>query len=85
VITEEATLSSRTALQNKFNRKKESKMKIDPGAKCNNCGASHYYVDQGRREYVIPWGEYLLCDKCHRLAIMEALRPESKSPLKVSG
>jgi len=39
-------------------------------------------MEQGRREYVIPWGEYLLCDKCHRFIIMEGLTREVKSLFK---
>jgi len=53
-------------------------MKTNAQAQCDNCEASYAQVEQGRREYFIPWGSYFLCDVCHRLAIMEALQPGSK-------
>ena len=37
---------------------------------------------QGRIEYFIPWGLYLLCDKCHRLAVMGALQSDVKPLFK---
>lgn len=59
-------------------------MKTDPQTKCANCGARYSHVGQGRREYFIPWGPHFLCDMCHRLAIMEKLRTESKDPVNIS-
>jgi hypothetical protein len=59
-------------------------VKTDSQRKCANCGATYSYVEQGRREYFIPWGFYFLCDMCHRLAILEVLQPESKPPLERS-
>ena len=55
-------------------------MRTDPQTKCANCGASYSSVAQGSREYFIPWGQYFLCDRCHRFAIMEALQTELKPP-----
>ena len=52
-------------------------MKTDSHTKCAKCEASYAHVEQGRREYFIPWGSYFLCDVCHRLAIMEAIQTES--------
>jgi hypothetical protein len=49
-------------------------VKTDPQTKCTYCGASYSLVTEGRREYFIPWGPQFLCDKCHRFAIMEALK-----------
>ena len=60
------------------------KVKTDSQTKCANCGATYSYVEQGRREYFIPWGPYFLCDMCHRLAILEVLQPESKPPFEPS-
>jgi hypothetical protein len=57
-------------------------MKTNSQAQCANCEASYSYVEQGRREYFVPWGGYFLCDMCHRLAIMEALQIESKQPFE---
>ena len=57
----------------------DAKVTIDPEGKCKSCGVSRSYVEQGRREYVIPWGEYLLCDKCHRFTIMEGMKTEMKA------
>jgi hypothetical protein len=53
-------------------------MKTTPQTKCTNCGASYADVVRGGREYFIPWGSYFLCDKCHRLAIMEASQTDLK-------
>jgi hypothetical protein len=58
-------------------------MKTNPQAQCAKCGASYAQVEQGRREYFVPWGPYFLCDMCHRLAILEALQAESKHPLNI--
>ena len=57
-------------------------MKTDSQTECANCDVRYSNVEQGRREYFIPWGSYFLCDMCHRLAIMEALQTESKEPLE---
>jgi len=57
-------------------------MKTNSQAQCANCEASYSYVEQGRREYFVPWGRYFLCDMCHRLAIMEALQIERKQPFE---
>ncbi len=57
-------------------------MKTNSQTKCANCGATYSYVVQGRRDYFIPWGSYFLCDKCHRYAIMEALKTELKPPFE---
>ncbi len=59
-------------------------MKTDSQAQCENCEASYSYVEQGKREYFVPWGSYFLCDKCHRHAIMEALKAELKPPFESS-
>ena len=59
-------------------------MKTDSQTQCANCEARYAHVEQGRREYFIPWGPYFLCDMCHRLAIMEALHTESKPRLNLS-
>ncbi len=59
-------------------------MKTDSQAQCANCEASYSYVEKGKREYFVPWGSYFLCDVCHRLAILEALQPDSKPPFKPS-
>ncbi len=53
-------------------------MKTDPQARCSICKATYSEVVQGGREYFIPWGPFSLCDKCHRLAIMEASQAEFK-------
>jgi hypothetical protein len=55
-------------------------MKTDTQTECANCEATYYKVEEGRREYFIPWGPYFLCDMCHRLAIMEALQIDAKQP-----
>ena len=57
-------------------------MKTNSQTQCANCEASYSDVEEGRREYFIPWGLYFLCDVCHRLAIMEALQTESKQPFE---
>ena len=57
-------------------------MKTNSQTQCANCKATYRQVDQGRREYFIPWGSYFLCDMCHRLAIMEALQIESEKPFE---
>lgn len=57
-------------------------MKTNSQTKCANCGATYSYVVRGRRDYFIPWGSYFLCDKCHRFAIMEALKAELKPPFE---
>jgi hypothetical protein len=59
-------------------------MKTDSQAQCENCEARYSYVEQGKREYFVPWGSYFLCDMCHRVAILEALQPDSKSPFEPS-
>lgn len=56
-------------------------MKTDSQAECASCRARYSDVVHGIREYFIPWGSYFLCDKCHRLAIMEALQSAVK-PLR---
>ena len=55
-------------------------MKTNSQTQCANCEATYKQVEQGIREYFIPWGPYFLCDMCHRLAIMEALQGDSKQP-----
>ena len=57
-------------------------MKTNSQTQCANCEASYSYVEEGRREYFVPWGPYFLCDMCHRLAIMEALQTGSKQPFE---
>ncbi len=57
-------------------------MKTDSQTQCANCDATYSHVGQGRREYFIPWGSDFLCDMCHRLAIMKALKIEPESPLE---
>jgi hypothetical protein len=57
-------------------------MKTNSQTQCANCKATYHQVDEGSREYFIPWGSYFLCDMCHRLAIMEALQIESKRPFE---
>ena len=47
-------------------------------SKCSVCNVTYCDVIQGRSEYLIPWGLYLLCDRCHRQAVMEALHTEVK-------
>jgi len=59
-------------------------MKTDSQTKCAKCEARYFHVEQGRREYFIPWGPYFLCDMCHRLAISQAFDTESKHPLNLS-
>jgi hypothetical protein len=53
-------------------------MKTASLAHCSNCGVSYSDMLQGRIEYFIPWGLYLLCDKCHRLAVMGTLQSDLK-------
>jgi hypothetical protein len=57
-------------------------MKTNSQTQCANCKATYLQVEEGRREYFIPWGTYFLCDMCHRLAIMEKLHPEAKKPFE---
>jgi hypothetical protein len=57
-------------------------MKTNSQTQCANCEANYHQVEQGKREYFIAWGPYFLCDMCHRLAIIEALRAESKQPFE---
>ena len=59
-------------------------MKTDSQTKCAKCEARYSHVEQGRREYFIPWGPYFLCDMCHRLAIMQKLHTEPKPFLNPS-
>ena len=59
-------------------------MKTDSQAQCANCEARYSFVEQGKREYFVPWGSYFLCDMCHRVAILEALQPDAKSPFEPS-
>ena len=54
----------------------EARMKTDSHTKCAKSEASYSHVEEGRREYFIPWGPYFLCDLCHRLAILEAFQAE---------
>jgi len=53
-------------------------MKTDSETKCAKCGTTYSHVEQGRREYFIPWGSYFLCDPCHRLALAETLQTDDK-------
>jgi hypothetical protein len=53
-------------------------MKTAPLAQCSNCEVSYSDMLQGSIEYFIPWGPHFLCDKCHRLAIMQSLQTGSK-------
>jgi hypothetical protein len=55
-------------------------MKTNSQTKCANCKVSYSQVEQGIREYFIPWGAYFLCDACHRQAVIEALQTEGKKP-----
>jgi len=57
-------------------------MKTNSQTQCANCEATYHQVEQGMREYFIPWGSYFLCDMCHRLAIMEKLQFEAKKPFE---
>lgn len=57
-------------------------MKTNSQTQCANCEATYHLVEEGRREYFIPWGPYFLCDMCHRLAIMEKLQPGAKKPFE---
>ena len=57
-------------------------MKTNSQTQCAHCKATYHQVEEGRREYFIPWGPYFLCDMCHRLAIMEALQTEPKQPFE---
>jgi hypothetical protein len=57
-------------------------MKTNSQTQCANCKATYHQVEEGRREYFIPWGPYFLCDMCHRLAIMEKLHPRAKKPFE---
>jgi hypothetical protein len=55
-------------------------MKTNSQTKCAHCKVSYAQVEQGRREYFIPWGSYFLCNVCHRQAVAEALQKEYKQP-----
>ena len=55
-------------------------MKTNSQTKCAQCEVSYSHVEQGRREYFIPWGTYFLCNVCHRQAVEEALQKEFKQP-----
>jgi hypothetical protein len=57
-------------------------VKTDPQTECASCEATYSHVEQGRREFFIPWGSSFLCNMCHRLAILEALKAESKQPFE---
>ena len=57
-------------------------MRTDPQTKCATCGASYSYVAQGKRDYFIPWGDYFLCDECHRLVVMEVIKTEIEPPIE---
>ena len=59
-------------------REEKPKMKTDLKSKCSSCESTSAEMVQGRIEYFVPWGSSFLCDKCHRLAIMEALYAEIK-------
>ena len=53
-------------------------METAPLAQCTNCEVSYSDMQEGCIEYFIPWGPHFLCDKCHRLAIMQPLQINSQ-------
>ena len=57
-------------------------MKTDPQSECSNCEATYSEMVQGSIGYFILWESQFLCDKCHRLAIMEALHSDFKPPFE---